>query len=107
MAAAIDVASDICAASAALSGLLLVFLGAVANSYDSFPSESQQAVVKKYAARGWLIAIGFFASLFSMVTSLLGKWLDVPCLVYAAAGALILSLLVISIGAFLTASGIR
>ena len=104
--AVLDVSGDITSSAAALSGLLLVFLGAIANSYDSFDPVSKQAVVSQYAARAKLMGAGFFASLLAIVASVVGRWLSFPWLVYLAMGSLLLSLLVISIAAVMTVRGI-
>jgi hypothetical protein len=103
----LEVAGDIAAAATALSGLLLVFLGAIANSFDSFEATSQRAVRKKYALRAWLVFVGFVASLIAASTAIAGKWNGTPWLVCVSAAALGASLLVILIAASLTAKDIR
>ena len=106
MTGALEVAGDIAAASTALAGLLLVFLGAVANSFDSFDPVSQPAVLGKYQRRGWLVFTGFVMSLIAASASLTGKWVSSPTLVIISAAALGLSLLVILVAALLTAKDI-
>jgi len=107
MSGALDVAGDIASASTALGGLLLVFLGAVANSFDSFDPVSQRAVLKKYSRRAWTVVAGFLATLVAASTSILGKWLASPVLVGISAAALGLSLLVILVAALMTTKDIR
>lgn len=102
MAGALDVAGDIASASTALGGLLLVFMGSIANSYESFDPASRRAVKQKFSRRVNLVAVGFGAALIATVAALLGKWIATPWLVVIAGASLLVSLLVISVAASLT-----
>src|SRR5882762_5995012 len=59
----LPIAIDIATAGAALAGLLLVFIGAVASAYDSYDSEQQPAVRTMYRQRIWQAFAGFCLSL--------------------------------------------
>jgi hypothetical protein len=96
MAGALEVSGDIAAAATALSGLLLVFLGSIAASYDSFDAESKPFVRARYKGRAIRAAVGFFATLVAVVTAIIGKWLANECLVVLSVVALFVSLAVIT-----------
>ncbi len=54
--------TSVFAASAALAGLLLVFLGIVISSYQSFPGTTPAAVTARFRSAGrWILAAFFLA----------------------------------------------
>jgi hypothetical protein len=74
---------------AALAGLILVFLGALFTSFDSYDPEVQAAVRKKYRRRARVALSGFIAALASATCALAGFCL--PCLVpFALYGGLLM-----------------
>src|SRR5689334_21806024 len=54
-------------AGAALAGLILVYLGAVANEYASFPKTDQSAVRSVFARRAWFAAVGIVFSIWPAI----------------------------------------
>jgi hypothetical protein len=58
-----ELANHLVTASAALSGLVLVFLGAILNSYDQFDASEQASVRPAYRLRAWMGLWGFGLSL--------------------------------------------
>src|SRR5262245_22897973 len=67
MPSALGVAGEVAGAAAALSGLLLVFVGAVSATFDSFQKQEQNTVRSRYQTRAWFAFIGFVLSLLSML----------------------------------------
>jgi hypothetical protein len=98
---------DIIAAGAALAGLILVYLGAVANEYASFPKTDQSAVRSVFARRAWFAALGIAFSISASGIAVLGKWQAQSCLVGAAAILLALALVWSVVIAILLAAEIK
>ncbi|MGM9487774.1 hypothetical protein [Ideonella sp. YS5] len=95
----VGTAGDIAAASTALGGLLLVFIGAISNSFDSFDKTAQRAVKAKFLLRGILALLGFMFSLLATGFALAGKLMEVNCLVIVSVVCLGLALLAVAIAA--------
>jgi hypothetical protein len=92
MAEAIEVASDVVAGSAALAGLILVYLGALSSSYASFDAQQRPSVRGRYQTRAWLAFVGFVIAILAAAFALIGKWQHVGCLAAAAIVLLIIAL---------------
>ena len=75
MASAIELGGDISAAAVALAGLLLVFMGAISASFDSYEKQEQGAVRARYQRRAWFAFIGFVLAILATALGLTGKWL--------------------------------
>jgi hypothetical protein len=74
MASALDLSSDVSTASAALAGLLLVFMGSISASYQSIDPAIQSVVVGRYRLRIWFAFAGFALAIGATFFALLGKW---------------------------------
>lgn len=85
-----EVAGDIATAAGAISGLLLVFIGALASSFQGFQPQERKSVVASYRRRGWFAFVGLILLLLSIALSILGKWLSLACMIV---GALVLLLI--------------
>ena len=89
---------QIFAGGTALAGLVLVFLGSVLASYDSFEPTARRAIKSKYQWRAWLAFAGFAFSLIAAACGLIGLIIGPStCLVLgiialAAAGLLLLAM---------------
>jgi ABC-type transport system involved in cytochrome bd biosynthesis fused ATPase/permease subunit len=101
MPSAVSIAGEVSGAAAALAGLILVFLGATATSYDAYRKEEQRSVRKRYQRRAWLSFSGFLFALISTTAALLGKWLGSEWAAGAALVVLCLALIVVLVAAFL------
>lgn len=75
---------DVIAAGAALAGLILVYLGSVANEYASFQTTDQSAVRSVFMRRAWFAAAGIVFSISASGIAILGKWLASACLLGVA-----------------------
>lgn len=75
---------DVIAAGAALAGLILVYLGSVANEYAGFPTTDQGAVRSVFMRRAWFATVGIVFSISASGVAILGKWLASTCLVGVA-----------------------
>lgn len=93
MSNALGMAGDVSSASAALAGLLLVFMGSIATAFDGYHKQEQRVVLSRFRLRIWFAFIGFFLAIAATFLSLLANWLKLEC---AAIGAIIL--LFISLG---------
>jgi predicted benzoate:H+ symporter BenE len=76
MPSAVDVAGDILTATTALAGLILVFLGATAASFEAFEKREQASVRSRFQARAWQAFYGFVLALVAATLAILGKWLN-------------------------------
>jgi hypothetical protein len=96
----LSLSGDLLSAGSALSGLVLVFLGGVLNTYAGFDTEQQPAVRTKYRRKAWACFAGFALSLAGTVFAFLANaWNSVQCLKWSAAtlGAALFVLLVMAV----------
>ena len=107
MAKAVEVAGDIAAAGSAVSGLILVYVGALSASYGAFQPQERKAVLGSYQKRAWFAFIGLILFLFSVTLSLFGKWLELDCAIVAAMGLLLLGFCWVVATAVLTVLELR
>ena len=107
MPSAVNVAGDVVAAAAAFAGLILVFLGAISNSFGSYQKTEQAAIRGRYQLRAWNSFIGFILSLLAVVLAIVGKWLTNECLAFSAALLLVLALVFVVVAALLAVREIR
>lgn len=92
-----DLANHLVTASAALSGLVLVFLGAILNSYDQFEATEQEAVQPSFRFRAWMGLWGFGLSLAGGVMAVIATVCSAEVWVFLAAVTMGLSLLLLLI----------
>jgi len=69
-----DLATSLVTASAAVSGLVLVFLGSLLNAYDHFTASEQDSVRASYRFRAWMGLFGFALALICGITSVLATF---------------------------------
>jgi protein-S-isoprenylcysteine O-methyltransferase Ste14 len=91
---------QILSAGVSLGGLILVFLGFVVSSFESYDPQEKRAVRERFAVRVWLSFAGLLASVVAAAAGLIGQlshptvslWVGVACLTLAtmALGALAL-----------------
>lgn len=102
-----DASGDIAAASTALGGLLLVFIGAIAAGYASYDAEAQDVVRGRFRTRAWAGFTGFFLALLAAGSALVGKVLECDVWVEWAAGFVAASFIVAILAAGLSVLEIR
>jgi peptidoglycan/LPS O-acetylase OafA/YrhL len=73
MTGSLEVSGDVASASAALSGLILVFFAAALSSFDGYDDGQKQAVRWTYRRRAWPAFGGFLASLCACALALYAK----------------------------------
>lgn len=93
MSGAIEVASDVIAGSAALAGLILVYLGALSSNYGSYDAAARNSVRGRFQVRAWLAFVGFIVTILAAAFALFAKWLHIECLAVASIIALVIALL--------------
>ena len=59
----------------ALAGFLLVFLGVLFASYESFDATQKTSVKSKYRTRATIVFLGFLASLLAASAAVLANWI--------------------------------
>ncbi len=91
----------------ALAGLLLVFLGGLLNSYESFDTEAKTYVVEEFRLRAGIAFAGFIAALVAAITSLVTNWFPQPFLVYLSLGTLGVSFVIVIISGWMAVRDIR
>jgi tellurite resistance protein TehA-like permease len=81
----LEVSGDVIAAAATLAGLILVFLGAISTSYDSYDALLRTRTLRaRFQRRGWFAFVGFALALSATLLALLGKWFQCNAAVLAA-----------------------
>jgi hypothetical protein len=70
----LPLAGDIVAASAALAGFLLVYLGGLATDYAGFTPLEKASVRGSFQSRAWFAALAIIFSLSACSTAALAKW---------------------------------
>jgi len=87
-----NIAGDVIAAATALAGLILVYLGGIANGYARYDTTQRHAVKSSYQKRAWFAFVGFVLAILSAGLALIGVWFDIDCLTALAAVILGVSL---------------
>lgn len=107
MPGAIEVGGDVSAAAVALAGLLLVFLGSISTTFDSYARQEQGAVRGRYQRRAWLAFAGFFFAILATAFGISGKLFHQECAAVAGIACLAIALVVSLLAALFSAMEIR
>lgn len=99
MPSAIGVSAEVMGSATALAGLVLVFLGAISGSFDSYQKTEQNAVRGRYSRRAWFAFVGFVLALLSAALALIGKWWAFECAALASIVLLLAALIWVLIAA--------
>ena len=70
---------DVIAASSALAGLIVVYLGSVVASYASYDRTQQGTVRASFQRRAWFAVIGVVLAIAACGCAVMGKWLTNVC----------------------------
>jgi hypothetical protein len=97
---AIEVAGDVATAASAMAGLILVFIGAISSSFDSYQKVEQKAVLARYQRRAWLAFSGFVLALLSTLSALIAKWRVWECAAETSFALLFAALIIVLAAAF-------
>lgn len=100
------IADQLLTASAALAGLVLVFLSNVTAGFSSFDTTQQDAVRCQYRWRGWFAFGAFTVSVGSALAALSYYWAEKTCLIDVSAALLVIGLLAALVAAFISAKDI-
>ena len=98
------VINQIFSGGTSLSGLLLVFLGILFTSYESYDAVQKADVKSKYKTRATIVFLGFLASLIAAYSALLSNWVFNELMVFMGVCALSISFILL-ICAAVTALG--
>jgi hypothetical protein len=82
----------VASSAATLAGLILVFLGATANSFSSYDKAAQTSVRSKFQAKAWFAFVGFAFALLATLLALVAKWLANDCVAWTALFTFVISL---------------
>jgi hypothetical protein len=104
---ALSVAGDVVAASVALAGLILVYLGTISTAFDSYQKKEQVTVLGKYRRRAWFAVLSFALSISAAALALIGKWVGIKCAALAAIIILLFALILVLVAAVLIALDIK
>jgi len=104
---ALDISGDVSSAGAALAGLLLVFMGSITTSFESYDRVAQNAVKPKYRNRIWFAFVGFALAILATFLALLAKWLRIECVAASALLILFVSLAWVVIAAIRAALDVK
>jgi lysylphosphatidylglycerol synthetase-like protein (DUF2156 family) len=104
---ALEMSGDVAAAATALAGLMLVFIGFVATSFESYQKQEQQTVRARFQFRVWIAFVGFVLSLLSAALALSAKGFQIECMATSAYAMLLLAFVFAFLGALSAARGIR
>ncbi len=86
----------------ALAGLILVFLGATINAFDSYSPVEKQSVRKKYRLRARISFLGFISAILCALSALAWNWISLPFLEYVSLTAILISFIFAVVLAVLT-----
>lgn len=100
-------AGDVIAAGTVLAGLILVYLGGVANEYAGFDKTERGAVRTVFMRRAWFAAGGLILSIAASGIAVLGKWLQHVCLTGSSVVLLVLALVWSAVIAVLLAAEVK
>jgi len=75
----------------ALSGLILIFLGGLLETYDRFDAQQKSAIRKKYRRRAVICYVGFLFSVLSALTALALTRFPLPFLEALSLAAILIS----------------
>jgi hypothetical protein len=104
---ALEITGDLASAATALAGLVLVFMGSAAASFDAYQRQEQQAVRARFQTKAWIAFVGFILAVASAIVALWAKWLAIQCLALLAFGLLLIAFIFVLFAALSTARGIR
>lgn len=77
----VSASGEVVTAGTALAGLILIYIGSIATSFDARqPGGERNAVKLAVLTRAWIAFVGFFLALFSAGLGVVGKWLANPCI---------------------------
>lgn len=107
MPSAIGIAGDVAGAATALAGLILVFLGAISTSFDSYQKGEQGTVRSRYQRRAWFAFVGFVLALLSALSALSGQWLNQQCLALAGLALLAVAMIWVLLAALFSVREIK
>jgi hypothetical protein len=107
MAKAVEVAGDIVAASSAIAGLILVYVGSLTASFGTYQPQERRTVLPSYRRRAWFAFIGLTLFLLSVALALGGKWLDLECMVVGSFWLLLTGLVWVGATAILSVLEIK
>lgn len=71
---ALGMADALAGAATATAGLVLVFLGAISTSLDSYEAKEKRAAFKRFRGRSLLSFAGLILAISSAVLALIAKW---------------------------------
>ncbi|MER8555178.1 hypothetical protein NKH37_23860 [Mesorhizobium sp. M1217] len=93
MPSALPVMGEVAGSATALAGLILVFLGAISTSFDSYAKPERASVLTRYQRRVWFAFVGFTLALASAFMALVAKWLTIECAAIASLVLLFVALI--------------
>ena len=89
----IEVGGDIAAAAAALAGLLLVFLGAMAVAYEGYQPQERNTIRGRYQRRAWLAFVEFVFAIVAAATGIAAKAFHQECAAIIGMTCLVVALI--------------
>lgn len=92
---------------ASLAGLLLVFLGLLFTSYESYDAVQKASVKSKYKKRIFIVFFGFLASLVAASSALLSNWILTELMIFMGVCALAVSFVLLIWAAATTLGDIK
>lgn len=101
------IAGDVASAASAVAGLTLVFIGAIASSFDSYQKTEQAKIRSRYQRRAWFVFAGFALTLLATSLALISKLLSLPCATIAALVILFVALIFVLFAGFFAVREIR
>ena len=104
---AVSVAGDLVAAATALAGLVLVFLGGIATSFDRYDKQQQASVRGSYQRRAWFAFVGFVLALSSAALALAARGFSNACVAVTAAALLMFAFVWVIVAAIVAVRDIR
>lgn len=107
MTGALDIAGDVSSAGAALAGLLLVFMGSIATSFEGYQKSEQRSVLSRFQTRIWFAFAGFLFAIVATFLGIFSKWQKIESLTDIAVILLFISFLGVIAAAFVAARDVK
>jgi hypothetical protein len=107
MASPIDLGSDVITAGTALAGLVLVFVGALSTSFDSYDPTEKKSVRLRYQTRLWFAFTGFSCAVGAALLAILGKWIENECLAFGSLSLLLAAFAFVVVTALIAVRDVR
>ncbi len=102
-----EIGGDVVTGASAFTGLVLVYLGAVVSSYQSYDPVQADTVRAAYQRRAWFATIGILVSALAVLSATFAKWFKLEWLGDVSVALFVIATFWVVLIAILTVREIR